>query len=100
MSMAAKSSNLVDETSGANLQMEDHVDVPAQSAKNLWEPEALDSPPSHSPSWSPAQRPQSGCPNMKYLFGDTCDFNGRIGDNTPTLSLLDGSPCGRYAAQC
>ena len=24
------------------------------------------------------------------MFGDTCDFNGRIGGNTPTLSLLDG----------
>ena len=27
-----------------------------------------------------------------------CDFNGRIGSNTPTLSLLDGPPCKRYAA--
>ena len=45
--MAAKSSNLADETSGANLQMEGHVDVLTQSAKDLWELEALDSPPSH-----------------------------------------------------
>ena len=49
MSMAAKLSDLVDETSGANLQME-------------------------------------------------CDFNGRIRGNTPTLLLLDGPPCGGYAA--
>ena len=28
-----------------------------------------------------------------------CDFNGRIGGNTPTLSLLDGPPCGGYAVQ-
>ena len=41
MSMAAKLSNLVDETSGANLQMEGHVDVLTQTAKDLWEPEAL-----------------------------------------------------------
>ena len=31
MSMAAKLSDPVDETSGANLQMEGHVDVPPQS---------------------------------------------------------------------
>ena len=52
MSMAAKLSNLVDEMSGANLQMEGHMDVPTQSAKDLWELEALDGSPSHSPSWS------------------------------------------------
>ena len=34
MSMAAKSSDLVDEMSGANLQMEGHEDVPAQSVKD------------------------------------------------------------------
>ena len=31
--MAAKLSNLVDETSGANLQMEGHLDVLPQSGK-------------------------------------------------------------------
>ena len=66
--MAAKSSDLVDEMSGANLQMEGHADFPAQSAKDLWEPEALDSPPSHLPSWSLAQRSLSGHPNMKYCL--------------------------------
>ena len=68
MLMAAKLSDLVDEMSGANLQMEGQVDVPSQSAKDLWEPEALDSSPSHLPSWSPAQRPPSSCPNMKYCL--------------------------------
>ena len=68
MSMAAKLSDLVDETSGANLQMKGHEDVPAQSAKDLWEPEASDSPPSCSPSWYPAQRLSSGHPNMKYCL--------------------------------
>ena len=38
MSMAAKSSDLVDNTSGANLQTEDHADVPIQGAKDPWEP--------------------------------------------------------------
>ena len=66
--MAAKSSNLVDEMSGANLQVEGHTDLPSQSAKDPWEPEALDSSPSHSPSWSPAWRPLSSCPNTKYCL--------------------------------
>ena len=52
MSMAALSSNLVDETSGVHLQMESHADMPPQSAKNLWEMETLGSSPSHLPSWS------------------------------------------------
>ena len=68
MSMAAKSSNLLDKTSGANLQTDGHVDVPTQSAKDLQEPEEEDSSPSHSPSWSPVQRPMSSCPNIKYCL--------------------------------
>ena len=68
MSMAVKSSDLVDETSGANLQMEGHMNVLTQSAKDLWEPEALANSPSHSPSWSLAQRLLSSCPNMKYCL--------------------------------
>ena len=61
MSMAAKLSNLVDKTSGANLQVDGHVEVPTQSVKDLWEPEEEDSSSSHSPSWSPTQRLLSGC---------------------------------------
>ena len=68
MSMAAKSSNLVDETSSTNLQMEGHVDVPTQSVKDLQELEASDSSPSCSLSWSLTWRPLSSCPNMKYCL--------------------------------
>ena len=68
MSMAAKSSNLVDKMSGANLQTDGHADVLTQSPKDLWEQEEEDSSPSHLPSWSPAQRPLSSCPNMKYCL--------------------------------
>ena len=68
MSMAAKLSDLVDETSGANLQMEGHVDMPPQSAKDLGESEALDSSPSCLPSWSPARRPLSSCPNTRHCL--------------------------------
>ena len=56
MSMAAKLSNLADKTSGANLQVDGHVEVPTQSVKDLQEPKEEDSSPSHLPFWSPAQR--------------------------------------------
>ena len=68
MSMAAKSSDLVDEMSGANLQTEGHADVPPQSAKDLWESEALGSSPSCSPSWSLARRLPSSHPNTKHCL--------------------------------
>ena len=42
--------------------------MPIQSAKDLWESQDKESSPSHSPSWSPAQRPPSGCPNMTYCL--------------------------------
>ena len=68
MSMAAKSSDLVDETSGANLQMEGHTDVPPKSAKDLQESEALDSSLSCLPSWSLARRLPSSHPNTKHCL--------------------------------
>ena len=67
MSMAAKLSDLVDKMSGANLQADGHVEVPTQSAKDLLELEEEDSSPSHLPSWSPAQRPLSSCPNTNIV---------------------------------
>ena len=68
VSMAAKLSDLVDEMSGVILQMEVHADMLTQSAKDLQETEALDSSPSHSSSWSPAQRLPSSCPNTKHCL--------------------------------
>ena len=68
MPMAAKLSDLVDEMSRPNLQMEGHVDMPSQSAKDLLELEASDSSPFHSPSWSLARRPPSCCPNTKHCL--------------------------------
>ena len=68
MSMAVKLSDLVDKMSGANLQMEGHVEVPLQSAKDQWESEALGSSPSHLPSWSLARRPLSSHPNTKHCL--------------------------------
>ena len=68
MSMAAKSSDLQNRMSGANLQMAGHADVPSQSTEDLWESEALGSSPSHLPSWSPDRRLLSSCPNMKHCL--------------------------------
>ena len=48
--------------------MEGHMDMPSQSAEDQWELEALDSSPSHLPSWSPARRSPSGHPNTKYCL--------------------------------
>ena len=66
--MATKLSDLVDKTSGANLQADGHVEVPTQGVKDSQEPEEEDSSPTHSPSSSPAQRLPSSCPNMKYCL--------------------------------
>ena len=68
MSMAAKLSNLVDKTSEANLQADGHAEVPTQGAKDQWEPEGEDSSHTHLLSLSPAQRPPSSHPNMKYCL--------------------------------
>ena len=53
---------------GVNLQMEGHVDVPPQSAKDLWDPKASDSSSSCLPSWSPVQRPLSVHHNTKHCL--------------------------------
>ena len=96
--MAAKLSDLVDKMSGANLQMEGHADVPSQSAKDLWESEALGSSPSHLPSWSLARRPPSSHPNTKHCLEIYVTLTEELGAVLPTLSFLDHTPHGRYAA--
>ena len=99
MSMAAKWSDLVDETSGANLQMEGNADVPPQSAKDLQESEALDSSPYHLPSWSPARRPPSSYPNMRHCLEICATLTEELGA-VPHPLILDGTPHGRYAVRC
>ena len=68
MSMAAKSSNLVEEKSGASLQANGQAEEPTLGAKDLQESEEDDISPSCSPLWSPAWRLLSGCPNTKYCL--------------------------------
>ena len=83
MSMAAKLNNLVDKTPGANPQADGHVEVPTQSTKDLQKPEEEHSSPSHLPSWSPVQRPPSGCPNMKYCLEIQVTLTEELGDIPP-----------------
>ena len=97
MSMAAKLSDLVNTMSGADLQMEGHVDMPSQSAKDLWESEALGSSSSHLLSWSLARRLLSSCPNMKHCLEIHVTLTEELGQ-CPTLSFLDSTPSGRYVA--
>ena len=98
MTMAAKSSDLVDEMSEINLQMEGHADMPPQSARDLWESEASDSSPSHLPSWSPARRLPSSYPNTKYCLEICVTLTEELG--APTLSFLNGTHHERYTAWC
>ena len=88
MSMAAKSSDLVDKTSGANLQADGHVDVPTQGAKDLWELEEEDSSSSCLPSWSPAQRPPSSHPNTKYCLEKQVKLTEELGAIPPPSHSL------------
>ena len=57
--MAAKSSDLANKTSGANLQMDGYAEVPTQIAKDPHEPEEEDSSPPtcHLGLW-----PRGHCP--------------------------------------
>ena len=68
--MAAKSSDLVDKMSEANLQVDGQMEEPAQGVADLWETEEEDSSPLHSPRWSPVQR----LPQYETLPGYTSDF--------------------------
>ena len=83
MSMAAKSRDLVDKTSGATLQMEGHVDMLSQSAKDQWELEAFGSSPYHLPSWSLARRPPSSCPNAKHCLEICLTLTEELGAEPP-----------------
>ena len=68
MSMAAKSSDLSDKTSEANLQADGQVEKPAQGAADWQEMEEEDSSPHHSPMWSPVQRLPLGHLSMKHCL--------------------------------
>ena len=60
--MAVKLGDLADRMSGANLQVDGHMEVPTQGTKDLQGLEEADSSSSHLLSWSPAWRPLSATP--------------------------------------
>ena len=66
--MAAKSSNLGDKMSEANLQVDRQAEKPAQGAADWWEMEDEDSSPHNSAMLSPVQRPPLGHLNTKHCL--------------------------------
>ena len=68
MSMPAKSSDLSDKMSEANLQVDGQVEKPGQGAADQWETEEEDSSLHNLPMWSPVQRPPLGCLNTKHCL--------------------------------
>ena len=70
MSMAAKSNDLSDKTSEANLQVDGQVEKPAQGAAD-WQETEEDSSPHNSLTWSPVQRP----PQYETLPRNMSDFD-------------------------
>ena len=83
MSMAAKLSDLAEETSGASLQADGQTGEPTQGAKDLQESEGDDSSPSRLPLWSPAQRPPTSHPNMKYCLEIQVSLTEELGAIPP-----------------
>ena len=60
-SMATKSSELDDQTSGPSLQTEGHTPIPPRGQKDPEETGALGNAHSHLPSWSPASMDLQPC---------------------------------------
>ena len=83
MSMAAKSSDLGDKMSEANLQADGWVENPAQGAVDQQETEEVDSSPHNLPMWSPVQRPPLGCLNMKHCLEIQVTLTDELGDMPP-----------------
>ena len=81
--MAAKSSNLSDKMSEANLQVDGQVEKPAQGAADQWEMGIGGSSPHNSPMWSPVQKPLLGHLNMKHCLEIRVTLTDELGDVPP-----------------
>ena len=91
MSMAARSSDIEDQTSGANLQTEGHVDMQSWSQKGTEEMAASGSSPSHSLSQSLVRRLPPSHPNTRYCLGIYVTLTKEMG-LVPPLSHTWTSP--------
>ena len=85
--MAAKSSDLGDETSEGNLQADGQAEKPAQGAVDQWETEEEDSSPHNLLMWSPVQRLLLGCLNTKHCLEIQVTLTDELG-NVPHLHML------------
>ena len=83
MSMAAKSSNLGDKMSEANLQADGQVEKPAQGAADQQKMEEEDGSPPNSPTWFPVQRLPLGCLNTKHCLEIQVTLMDELGDIPP-----------------
>ena len=92
MSMAAKSSNLGDKMSEANLQADGQVEKPAQGAADWQEMEEEDVSPPNSLTWFPVQRLPLGHLNTKHCLEIQVTLTDELGDVPPP-------PHGRYGAR-
>ena len=81
--MAAKSSDLEDQTSGASLQTEGHTPMPSRCQKDPEEMGALGSAPSHLPSWSLARKLLPSCPNTRHCLGIHITLTKETGATPP-----------------
>ena len=68
MSMAAKTSDLGDKMSEANLQVDGQVEKSGQGAVDWQGTEEEDSSPHNLPMWSPVQRLPLGCLTMRHCL--------------------------------
>ena len=92
MSMAAKSSDLGDKTSEANLQVDGQVEKPAQGAADWQEAEEEDGSPPNSPIWPPVQRPLLGHLNTKHCLEIQVTLMDELGECTPHHHMLGWHP--------
>ena len=76
-----------DNITEANLQADGLREVPAQGAAERWEMEEVDSSPHDSLTWSPVQRPPTGCFNMNYCLSIQVTLTDELGD-APHLHTL------------
>ena len=85
VSMATKSSDLEDWTSGVNLQTEGHTPMPSRGQKDPEVMGAFGSDPSHSPSWSLARKPLLSHPNTRHQLGIHMTLTKEMGATPPPL---------------